>query len=368
MDTSANNVFDHCAIKHAYTGIEAASAVGVYSGIYSCVISEFTNDGIKAIGAAVTIDDCEILLGNTGTRGIELVSSNGSSVSNNTITGSASGMRYGIVSSGGVGANTVTQNRIEDVRTGIRAYGTSHVQVIDNILDGNASTGISAEESCVLTVRGNSIEGYGYYGVAVKNYADVNMNAEPESGNNRIPKGAPATNYCVLNKITADTVEARELFVEAAQVASIRPSTSSKDMRLLLKFELPAALVGRSVDFACVSLDASPGGTKGTVSLEAFRVTTDWDASSVAWSGSWANDGGDWDADVSADWVVGESGDKAVYLDVTDFVNAWLAEPARNFGIISEAGGGDMRNMALMRPRTYEPPHCWGSSGNKRPR
>ncbi len=202
-DTSTNNVIDNCAIKHAYTGIEAGSAVAVDS----CVISEFANDGIKAIGSRATIDNSQILLGNTGTRGIELVSCAGSRATNNTITGSASGVRYGVVVSG-TGIDTVSHNRIEDVRTGIRAYGTSDVQVIGNILDGNASMGISAEESCALTVRGNSIEGFTYYGVSVKNYASVDMNAGPESGNNRIPKGAPSTNYCVLNKIAADTVEA----------------------------------------------------------------------------------------------------------------------------------------------------------------
>ncbi len=132
---------------------------------------------------------------------------------------------------------------------------------------------------------------------------------------------------------------ARELSLDAAQAAVIRPSVSSKEMRLLVKFILPAALAGRSVDFACVSLDASSVATKGTVSVEAFRVTTAWDASSVNWTGPWANAGGDWDGDASADWVVAENGDKTVYLDVTDFVNVWLKEPSENFGIIVKVTG-----------------------------
>ncbi len=151
----------------------------------------------------------------------------------------------------------------------------------------------------------------------------------------------------LLLPLSLTTAGARELFVDAAQVASIRPSTSSKDMRLLLEFELPAVLVGRSVDFACVSLDANSVTTTGTVALEAFRVTTDWDASSVSWSGSWAKDGGDWDADASADWVVGESADKTVYLDVTEFVNMWLREPAENFGIIVKVSGPFLGTFAV---------------------
>jgi hypothetical protein len=110
-------------------------------------------------------------------------------------------------------------------------------------------------------------------------------------------------------------------------------------MRLLLKFELPAELADKSIDFACVSVDANSVATKGTVSLEAFRVTTDWNASSVSWTGPWTKAGGDWDSDASADWVVGESAEKTVYLDVTDFVNVWLKEPSKNFGLLVKVSG-----------------------------
>jgi hypothetical protein len=97
---------------------------------------------------------------------------------------------------------------------------------------------------------------------------------------------------------------------------------------------LPDILVRKSVDFACAEFDVSCTGVKGAVSLEAFRVTTAWDATSVGWSGPWLKDGGDWDGEMSADWVVPAGEGKTVYLDVTDFVNGWLKEPSRNFGIL----------------------------------
>jgi hypothetical protein len=130
------------------------------------------------------------------------------------------------------------------------------------------------------------------------------------------------------------TVEAKELLLDAAEVASIRPSVDSQEMRFLVRFAMPEELEGKTVDFACVSFDVSSSGEKGAVSLEAFRVTTSWDASSVSWSEPWVKDGGDWDEGESADWVTAEGEGKIVYLDVTDFVNGWLAEPAGNFGIV----------------------------------
>jgi hypothetical protein len=135
------------------------------------------------------------------------------------------------------------------------------------------------------------------------------------------------------------TAQAKELLIKADEVTGIRPSHESTDLRLLMKFTLPEELGGKSVDFACVSLDVSCAGEKGVVSVEAFRVTTDWDASSVSWCGPWTSDGGDWDSDMSADWVVAEGEGKTVYLDITDFVNGWLREPSKNSGIIVKVSG-----------------------------
>jgi hypothetical protein len=137
-----------------------------------------------------------------------------------------------------------------------------------------------------------------------------------------------------LIALSLTTVEARELFVNATDVVVIRPSVASQDMHLLMKFSLPEVLTGESVDFACVSFDAGCSGSKGAVSLEAFRVTTAWDAASVSWAAPWSKDGGDWDSDMSADWVVPVGEGKTVYLDVTDFVNGWLKDPSSNFGIV----------------------------------
>jgi len=128
--------------------------------------------------------------------------------------------------------------------------------------------------------------------------------------------------------------EPAELFIDASQVAILRPSVDSQDMHLLMKFTLPESLARKSTDFACVEFEASCNGEKDVVSLEAFRVTTAWDAATASWTAPWSTAGGDWDSDMSADWVVAEGEGKTVYLDVTDFVSAWLARPSGNFGIL----------------------------------
>ena len=187
-----------------YTGIEVAG--GTLTALHNS-ISAFRNAGIKATGSQVALSYDTVDIGTTGVTGIELVDCPDAEVSHNVITGSSSGLHYGMKCSGSTSA-AVSYNRFDDMHTGLKAYGISDLDLTDNVFADNASIGVSAEGSCALTARGNSIEGYTYYGVSVKNYASVDMNAEPESGGNRIPKGAPTSNYCVLNKITTDVVEA----------------------------------------------------------------------------------------------------------------------------------------------------------------
>ena len=132
---------------------------------------------------------------------------------------------------------------------------------------------------------------------------------------------------------------ARSVEVEASQVAEIRPSPESAEVRLLVSFEMPGVLEGKEIDFACVSFEADCSGDEGMVSFQAFAVTKAWQEQTVAWSSSWDTPGGDWDKGLSAYWV-GETGEeKSVYLDVTDFANEWLKEPSENFGIIVKVSG-----------------------------
>lgn len=128
--------------------------------------------------------------------------------------------------------------------------------------------------------------------------------------------------------------EARELFLKATDMVAIRSTFASQDTRLLVKFQMPDILTGKSVDFAGAELAVGSGGEKGIVSLEAFQVTTAWNSASVSWAHPWSKSGGDWDNTVSADAVVPVGEGKTAYLDITDFVNGWLKDPSNNFGIL----------------------------------
>jgi hypothetical protein len=195
--TSSSDSLEHCVIKYAYNGIEACTTSVT---VDSCVVSDFSNDGIKASGSTVTITGSSISLGSTGVRGIELLNASGSA-GHNVITGSSQGTRYGIQCSG-AGSVSLSHNELEDVYVGIKASGTSQLDISDNLLTGNASQGVVAEGSCEMTLRRNRISDYGYYGVALKNSAYVDLGAEPDSGMNSIPKRPPVSSYCVLNKRT----------------------------------------------------------------------------------------------------------------------------------------------------------------------
>ena len=131
----------------------------------------------------------------------------------------------------------------------------------------------------------------------------------------------------------------RSLELDAAQVAVIKPSEESEDVRLLVSFALPDSLEGKSIDLACVSFVADCAGVEGGVSFQGFAVTKAWDASAVSWESPWDRAGGDWDKGLSAYWISEAGSDKTVYLDVTDFARGWLKEPSKNFGIIVKISG-----------------------------
>jgi len=150
--------------------------------------------------------------------------------------------------------------------------------------------------------------------------------------------GIVAVAVVCLGLVSAEA-SARSLEVEASQVAVMRPSEESQEVRLLVRFGMPGVLAGEDIDFACVSFEADCSGDEGAVSFQTFAVTRDWDAETVSWTGSWDVAGGDWDRSLSAYWI-GEPGrGKTVYLDVTDFANRWLVEPSKNFGIIVKVSG-----------------------------
>jgi hypothetical protein len=71
--------------------------------------------------------------------------------------------------------------------------------------------------------------------------------------------------------ISLATAGAEELSVERTDVVAIRPSREAQEIRVLMRFTLPEAVVaGGSVDFACVQFDVSCRGRMRLFRLRLF--------------------------------------------------------------------------------------------------
>jgi hypothetical protein len=183
-------------ITGTYTGVDAS---GDNVSVSQSKISGFHNAGIKVTGGYAALSHDTVDVGSTGVTGIDLVSCDSAHVDHNVITGSSSGVRYGMKCYG-LDTLTASYNTFEDVLTGMKVYGSSHIDVNHNVFSDNGSTGMSVEGTSWANVKHNSITGYAYYGVAVKNSAEADLGAYPDSGSNRIFTGSPWTDYCVMNK------------------------------------------------------------------------------------------------------------------------------------------------------------------------
>ncbi|MCX5801405.1 MAG: T9SS type A sorting domain-containing protein [Candidatus Eisenbacteria bacterium] len=197
---STNNLVDNCIIKYAYTGVEAESTTVT---VDSCIVSNFTNDGIKAIASAVMVTSDSIAVGTTGVRGVELTSSTtgsvtGSSGNHNSITGAGSGITYGIVSSGSASAD-IRYTWIDGVYHGIRCCGESSPSIEHNRIKNTTGNGIQTADEAAPTVYYTTIEDFRGTAVCAVGYSTpVLESASCLSGGNRI-FSSQSFNYYVAN-------------------------------------------------------------------------------------------------------------------------------------------------------------------------
>ncbi len=127
--------------------------------------------------------------------------------------------------------------------------------------------------------------------------------------------------------------------VDVAEVAVLTPPGESGEMpRYLISFEIPEVLDGVAIDFARVRMRAevtSPGGVSlPPLVIEAYPVTTPWEAESVGWSTGWETAGGDFDEHGCATYVGDASQMVSVSLDLTHVVQRWVSDETENYGVI----------------------------------
>jgi hypothetical protein len=108
--------------------------------------------------------------------------------------------------------------------------------------------------------------------------------------------------------------------------------------RYLVSFEIPEVLNGATIDFARLRMRAEVTlpevGSLPPVVIEAYPVTTAWDAESVGWSTDWETAGGDFNEHACATYVSDATETMSVSLDLTHVVQRWVSDETENHGVI----------------------------------
>jgi hypothetical protein len=123
--------------------------------------------------------------------------------------------------------------------------------------------------------------------------------------------------------------------IEVTDAGFITPGNDSLSSRLLFKFNLPSKLSDKRIDYAEVVFKAKIDTlSRYSVMFAGFPVTTDWDKATVSWSGSWTNEGGDYNDSLYEIGLIKARSDGVVRFDITRLVTAWQQELIPNYGLI----------------------------------
>jgi len=136
--------------------------------------------------------------------------------------------------------------------------------------------------------------------------------------------------------LSATAVFADTSSVALGSVSAIAgPIGGQTRTRVLISFipSLPE-MQNAQVDFALLFFPAfQVTDTSGPVTIEAHRVTTDWDPAGVTWTQPWQQAGGDFDPGCLARGMTAAGDTHSIRLDVTSAVQAWQSGTS-NFGLI----------------------------------
>lgn len=120
--------------------------------------------------------------------------------------------------------------------------------------------------------------------------------------------------------------------VESACIAD--PADAGK-WRVLLRFEIPNALEGATVDLAILRarlpIDSQH---EREISVEVFPITCAWSAEEAAWDEDWESGDGVWNEHRGSISSVTADGQGALALDVTYVVDDWLRAEGGSRGLV----------------------------------
>lgn len=111
--------------------------------------------------------------------------------------------------------------------------------------------------------------------------------------------------------------------------------TLSREVRGLVKFDLPSVPEGSTIDFVSLHLKLQGNPLQGDyLDFIAFPVTANWSLANLSWSSPWTKPGGDFiDTLVTMGGISFSQGDE-IYLDITEFYKLWSFGTLENKGII----------------------------------
>ena len=134
---------------------------------------------------------------------------------------------------------------------------------------------------------------------------------------------------------SAGVGHAAKVEIEIGAVAAAAGDANSP-VRHLARFDLPAYLSEAEIELAVVefSADVECDAADGSLMLNAYFMTEDWESGSVDWSSLTGGEDEPYDRSRHAMWCVAAGDAMLVRLDVTDMVAAWADDSASNRGFV----------------------------------
>jgi len=120
-----------------------------------------------------------------------------------------------------------------------------------------------------------------------------------------------------------------------AESACLADPADAGNWRILLRFSVPDALEGATIDLAVLRVELPiDSDEEREIGIEAFPVTCAWSAEEVAWDEDWESGDGAWDhhrGSISS-VITDEHGELAI--DVTPIVDQWLRAEGGPQGLV----------------------------------
>jgi hypothetical protein len=140
---------------------------------------------------------------------------------------------------------------------------------------------------------------------------------------------------CLLGSGTVARSATADL--ELAEAVCIADPQDASNTRLLLLFNVPAPLLGATIDLAeldmSVLVDADAADPV-EMPVEAFAVCRGWSAQDAAWDEGWDRGIDSWNGGVGSYCDVLPEDRSTLVLDVTEIVQIWCRGEEENLGLV----------------------------------